>query len=87
MPLKFKIPGYAGNGLLLLLGVIGALNASNTGGIVLAALIGAVAVLNLYLVYKLDMFSRDENWLAAEVVKARLRAELRAAQQREDLPE
>ena len=75
MPLYFKIPAYLGNSLLLLVGVV--LIFQGTFGIGVG--ISALACLNLYLVRKLDVFSREEVWLAAELVKERLRDELQKA--------
>jgi hypothetical protein len=75
MPLYFKIPAYLGNSLLLLVGVV--LIFQGTFGIGVG--IAALACLNLYLVRKLDVFSREEVWLAAELVKERLRDELQKA--------
>jgi hypothetical protein len=78
LPLKYKIPGYLGNALLLILGLIVAGTASVIAGILMAAL----AVLNLYLVYKLDSFSREEVWLAHELEVTKMREQLIAAKAR-----
>jgi hypothetical protein len=75
MPLYYKIPAYAGNTLLLGAGVILLFQDMVGMGAALTALAG----LNLYLVRKLDVFSREEVWLAAELVKERLREELEKA--------
>jgi hypothetical protein len=75
MPLYFKIPAYLGNALLLVVGVILIFQGTFGIGVAIAALAG----LNLYLVRKLDVFSREEVWLAAELVKERLRDELQKA--------
>jgi hypothetical protein len=75
MPLYFKIPAYVGNSLLLGVGII--LLFQQMVGMGLA--LGALASLNLYLVRKLDVFSREEVWLASELVKERLREELQKA--------
>jgi hypothetical protein len=75
MPLYFKIPAYVGNSLLLGVGIILMFQTMFAMGIALAAL----ACLNLYLVRKLDVFSREEVWLASELVKERLREELQKA--------
>jgi len=75
MPLHFKIPAYLGNALLLLMGVVIVFQEPLLAGILLIAL----ALLNLYLVRKLDLMSREEAWLASELVKQRLREELAAA--------
>jgi hypothetical protein len=78
MPLQFKIPGYIGNGLLLLLGVVMAF----TGNAVIGLLLAALAALNLFLIFKLDQFSRPEAYLAHELEMTKLREELLAAQKR-----
>ena len=75
MPLYFKIPAYVGNSLLLGAGIILIFQQMFGMGVALAALAG----LNLYLVRKLDVFSREEVWLASELVKERLREELHKA--------
>ena len=72
MPLYFKLPAYVGNSLLLGAGIILIFQRMSGMGFALAAL----ACLNLYLVRKLDVFSREEVWLASELVKERLREEL-----------
>ena len=72
MPLRYKIPGYVGNSLLLLISVI--ILASRM--VAVGGLLGALAALNLYLVYKLDVFSREEVWLAHELEMAKMREEL-----------
>jgi hypothetical protein len=56
MPLYYKWPAYIGNALLLICGLIIASVNSLLGG---AAVCG-LAALNLYLVWKLDVFSREE---------------------------
>jgi hypothetical protein len=75
MPLYYKIPAYIGNALLLGIGLILMFQDMVPAGVALAALAG----LNLYLVRKLDVFSREEVWLATELVKERLREELQKA--------
>jgi hypothetical protein len=75
MPLRYKIPGYLGNAVLMLIGLF--TFSASVGAAVFLLVLGA---LNLYLIYKLDQFSHEEVWLAAEVVKARLRQELAAAE-------
>lgn len=74
MPIIYKLPAYAGNTLLALIGLIVMANNSAWTGILLAAL----AALNLFLVRKLDLFSREEAWLALELKKAKMREELLA---------
>jgi hypothetical protein len=74
MPLYYKWPAYIGNALLLICGVIIVFANSVWGGSAVIAL----ALLNLYLIWKLDMFSREEVWLALEIKKAKMREELLA---------
>jgi hypothetical protein len=78
MPLQFKAPGYLGNALLLLLSLVIVFSDS----VVIGVLLGALALLNLYLVYKLDRFSSDSGWLAHELEVARTREQLLEAQKR-----
>lgn len=78
MPLQYKWPGYVGNALLLGLSVI--ILASDN--VMIGLLLGALAVLNLFLVYKLDQFSRQEVWLAHELEMTRTREQLLVAQKR-----
>jgi len=78
MPLQYKLPGYLGNALLLLLSLI-VLFSNNA---VVGLLLGGLSVLNLYLVYKLDQFSHEEVWLAHELEMAKMKAELLTAQKR-----
>jgi hypothetical protein len=78
MPLQLKVPGYLGNGLLLLLSVV----MLSTGNAVIGLLLAALAALNLFLIFKLDQFSRPEAWLAHELEMTKLREELLAAQER-----
>jgi len=78
MPLQFKVPGYLGNGLLLLLSIA----MLSTGNAVIGLLLAALAALNLFLIFKLDQFSRPEAWLAHELEMTKLREELLAAQKR-----
>jgi hypothetical protein len=78
MPLYYKWPAYVGNAFLLICGLIILFNTSPLGG----ALVIGLAALNLYLVWKLDVFSREEVWLQAELRKAKMREELEAMQER-----
>ena len=77
MPLIYKVPGYAGNALLLTVGLIVAFTMPIVG-LVLIALSG----LNLFLIYKLDRFSQEEVWLAHELQVAKLREDLLLERQR-----
>lgn len=72
MPVYYKWPAYIGNALLFLSGLIIATQNSLWGGGAVAGL----AALNLYLVRKLDVFSREEVWLALEIKKTKMREEL-----------
>ena len=78
MPLQYKLPGYVGNALLLLLAVIIMFGDSAVIGLFL----GALAALNLFLIYKLDQFSRPDAWLAHELEMAKTREALLEAQKR-----
>ena len=78
MPLYYKWPAYIGNALLLICGLIILFKNSPLGG----GLVMGLAALNLYLVWKLDVFSREEVWLEAELRKAKMREELQAMQER-----
>lgn len=76
MPLKYKIPGYAGNALLLALCIVMIFS----GSFAIGGLLGALAALNLFLIHKLDQFSRV--WSAHEAEIADVRNELQAARGR-----
>lgn len=76
MPLRYKVPGYVGNALLLLLSLVMIGQRSVTVGILFAAL----SALNLYLIHKLDWFSRD--WLKHATDIERLDGELEQARRR-----
>jgi len=78
MPLQYKVPGYIGNALLLLLAVVVLFSQSVGTGV----LLGGLAALNLFLVYKLDRFSSEEVWLAHQLEMAKMREELLVAQKR-----
>ena len=78
MPPYYKWPAYVGNVLLLLAGLIIAAKNSFWGG---GGVVG-LAALNLYLVWKLDVFSQEEVWLALEIKKVKMREELLALQNR-----
>ena len=72
MPLRYKIPGYLGNGLLLLLSLV----ILAQGKFLIGVLFSSLSVLNLFLVYKLDQFSREDVWLAHELKLEKMREEL-----------
>ncbi len=72
MPAYYRWPAYVGNALLFLSGVIIFFKNSPWGG----GFVIGLAALNIYLVWKLDMFSREEAWLALEIKKAKMREEL-----------
>lgn len=78
MPLIYKVPGYVGNALLLVIGLIVTFGVMPLVGVLLIALSG----LNLFLIYKLDRFSQEEVWLAHELQMAKLREELLLERQR-----
>ena len=78
MPLQYKLPGYIGNSLLLIVSVV-MLFQNNA---VLGLLMGALSLLNLFLIFKLDTYSRDEGILAHELQMAKMREELAIAQKR-----
>ena len=78
MPLQYKIPGYVGNALLLFLSVVILAKESVPTGLFL----GLLSMLNLYIVYKLDLFSRYEGQLAHELQMTKMREELALAQNR-----
>lgn len=78
MPIHYKLPAYLGNAFLVLLGSVGVLN----GSLFLGGAVALTAALNLYLVRKLDQFSREEAWLAGELRKAQMREELAAIEGR-----
>jgi len=78
LPLKYRIPGYAGNALLLLISFAVIFSDTPVVGVLLTAL----AILNLYLVFKLDQFSRPEGMLAHELEMTKLREDLLAAKKR-----
>ena len=78
MPLQYKIPGYVGNALLLFLSVVILAKESVATGLFL----GLLSMLNLYVVYKLDVFSRYEGQLAHELQMTKMREELALAHNR-----
>lgn len=82
VPIKYKYPAYLGNSFLLLFGLLGLEHGYGLFGIILIGL----AVLNLFLVYKLDTFSREEVWLRHQLELTKMREELLTAQRHiEDL--
>ena len=78
MPIQYKVPGYLGNALLLVISLI----IIGSDNVIIGVLMGALAVLNLFLIYKLDRFSREEVWLAHELEMAKMREQLLIAQTR-----
>jgi len=50
--------------------------------VVVGLLMGALSVLNLFLIFKLDTYSRDEGILAHELQMAKMHEELAIAQKR-----
>jgi hypothetical protein len=69
MPLIYKILGYVGNGLLVLFGMAGVFSEGAWLGVFMVALAG----LNLYLIRRIDLYSREEAWLETELHKRQLR--------------
>lgn len=49
---------------------------------IVGILLGALAALNLFLIYKLDQFSRPEAWLAHQLEMTKMREQLLVAQTR-----
>ena len=78
MPIQYKLPAYVGNALLAAIGLIVMATNSFLLGVAFAGLAG----LNLFLIRKLDLFSREEGLLALELKKAKMREELLAIQSR-----
>jgi hypothetical protein len=78
MPLQYKLPGYLGNAALFFLSVVILAKESVITGL----LLGMLSLLNLYLVYKLETFSRDEGLLEHELQMTKMREELAIAQKR-----
>jgi hypothetical protein len=78
MPLRYKVPGYLGNALLLSLGLI----IVGRGDIALGVMLAALSALNLFLVYKLDWSSREEGLLAHELEITKMREALLVARKR-----
>ena len=76
--MQYKIPGYVGNALLLFLSVVILAQGSVPTGLFL----GLMSMLNLYIVYKLDLFSRYEGQLAHELQMTKMREELALAHNR-----
>ena len=78
MPLQYKLPGYIGNSLLLIISVVMLFQ----NNVVVGLLMGALSLLNLFLIFKLDKYSRDEGILAHELQMVKMREELAIAQKR-----
>jgi hypothetical protein len=78
MPLQYKLPGYIGNSLLLVVSVVMLFQ----NNVVVGLLMGALSLLNLFLIFKLDTYSRDEGILAHELQMVKMREELAIAQKR-----
>ena len=74
MPSYYRLPGYSGNVLLALFGL--AVLFQPPPGFFVGLFMIALAGLNLYLIWKLDTYSREESWLALDLVKAKLRQEI-----------
>jgi hypothetical protein len=78
MPLQYRVPGYLGNALLLSLGLF----MVGDGNIAIGITLAALSALNLFLVYKLDWFSREEGLLAHQLEIAKMREALLVAKKR-----
>jgi hypothetical protein len=72
MPLIYRIFGYGGNAVLLLIGLAGLFSEGAWLGVFMVALAG----LNLYLIRKIDLYSREEAWLEGELHKRELRRQI-----------
>jgi hypothetical protein len=73
MPFIFRILGYGGNGLLLFLGVVSLFTDTSFWA---GAFMTGLGGLNLYLIRKIDLYSREEVWLEAELHKRELRRQI-----------
>ncbi|MGH6923970.1 MAG: hypothetical protein ACRED5_09545 [Propylenella sp.] len=70
MPFVFRVLGYGGNGLLCLFGLIALL--ASDAPLFSLFMIGLGGV-NLYIIRKIDIYSREEVWLQAELNKREMR--------------
>lgn len=75
MPFIYKILGYGGNGVLFAFGIIAIVS---TDGFWPGVFMLGLGGLNLYLVRKIDLYSREEAWLEAELHKRELRRRIAA---------
>jgi len=75
MPFIFRVLGYGGNGLLCFLGLV-ALFAS--GSVLPGLFMAGLGGLNLYIIRKIDLYSREEVWLQAELNKHEMRRRIAA---------
>jgi hypothetical protein len=73
MPLIFKLLGYGGNGVLFLFGLLALTEAKSFWPGVFMAVLGGV---NLYVIRKIDLYSREEAWLESELHKRELRQKI-----------
>ncbi len=73
MPLIYRMLGYGGNGLLTLFGLLALLSGEAFWIGTFMAILGG---LNLYLIRKIDLYSREEVWLEAEIRKRELRRQI-----------
>ena len=76
MPWIYKVPGYTGNFLMLIISAAMFFDSH----MVLGVMIAALSCLNLYLIYKLDLFSRPEAWLTHQLEITKLREALLESQ-------
>jgi hypothetical protein len=73
MPLIYRILGYGGNGLLAVFGLLALLSGK---AFWIGGFLAALGGINLYLIRKIDLYSREEAWLEAEVRKRELRRQI-----------
>jgi hypothetical protein len=62
MPLIYRILGYGGNGLLAVFGLLALLSGK---AFWIGGFLAALGGINLYLIRKIDLYSREEAWLEA----------------------
>ena len=67
--------------VVLLLGFV-IIASGGADGLIIGSILGALAALNLLLVYNFDQFFREEAWLAHELEVTKIREELLVAQKR-----
>lgn len=75
MPQIFRILGYGGNGILFALSIVGMFSVKEPW---VGVFLGALSGLNLYLIRKIDLYSREEAWLETKLRKRELRRRIEA---------